>query len=138
MLGGVKELSRIKKHHLRFETDEGILEDDYIFGAICNSTSLGGTLKLDPNAVDMQDGKFELLLVRAPKNAGELAGFLKAIRRKQYNCAMTTFLNTANVTVTAPADMCWTIDGEREEGHSEIKVMNLQRAIQVITGGSEK
>lgn len=138
VLGGVKELSRIKKHHLRFETDEGILEDDYIFGAICNSTSIGGILKLNKDTVDMRDGMFELFLVRAPKNPGELAAFLQAVRRKTYKCAMTTFLKTANVTIGAPGDMCWTLDGEQEAGYSEIKVINLQRAIQVITGGTKQ
>ena len=114
------------------------MEDDFIFGAICNSTSLGGVLKLDPGVVDMRDGKFELFLVRAPKDFGELAAFLQALQHKTYHCAMMTFCNTANIRVTAPEDMCWTIDGEREEGHREIAVINLQRAIRVMTGGPKE
>ena len=138
LLEGIGELSQIKKYHLRFETDEETIEDDFIFGAICNSTSIGGVMKLDPSVVDMQDGKFEVFLVRAPKNLGELAGFLQAVQSKKYNCAMMTFLNTANVHITAPGDMCWTIDGEREEGHEEIKVINLQKAIRVMTQGAKR
>lgn len=137
LLEGIQELSQIKKYHLRFETDEETVEDDFIFGAICNSTSLGGILKLDANVVDMRDGKFELLLVRAPKDLMELTGFFQALQTKKYNCAMMTFLNTANVHITAPGDMCWTIDGEREEGRDEIKVINLQRAIRVMTRGTK-
>ena len=138
LLEGIQEISQIKKYHLRFETDESTVEDDFIFGAICNSTSLGGILKLDPSVVDMQDGKFELFLVRAPKDLGELAGFLQALQTKKYNCAMMTFCNTSKVCVTAPEDMCWTIDGEKEEGHKQIEVVNLQRAIRVMTGGQKK
>ncbi len=138
LLEGIGELSQIRKYHLRFETDEETIEDDFIFGAICNSTSLGGVMKLDPSVVDMQDGKFELFLVRAPKSLGELAGFLQAVQNKKYNCAMMTFLNTANIHITAPSDMCWTIDGEKEEGHEEIKVINLQRAIRVMTQEEKK
>lgn len=137
LLAGIQELSQIKKYHLRFETDEETVEDDFIFGAICNSTSLGGVLKLDASVVDMRDGKFELLLVRAPKDLGELAGFLQALQTKKYNCAMMTFINAAKVKVTAPEDMLWTIDGEREEGHSEIEVNNLQRAIRIMCRGSK-
>jgi YegS/Rv2252/BmrU family lipid kinase len=132
LLEGIQELSQIKTHRLRFETDEGIIEDDFLFGAICNSTSLGGILKLDSSVVDMQDGKFELLLVRAPRDLVELAACLQAVQTKKYNCAMMTFINTAKVKVTAPADMCWTIDGEREEGRSEIEVINHQRAIRIM------
>lgn len=131
LLEGIQELSQIKTHHLRFETDEGILEDDFLFGAICNSTSLGGILRLDPSVVDMQDGKFELLLVRAPRDLSELAACLQAVQTKKYNCKMMTFLNTHTVRVTAPADMPWTIDGEKEEGRREILVENLQQSIKV-------
>ena len=137
LLEGIQELSQIKKYHLRLETDNEVIEDDFIFGAICNSTSLGGTLKLDPSVVDMRDGKFELLLVRAPKDLMELAAFLQALQTKKYNCAMMTFINTEKVYVTAPSDMCWTIDGEREEGHSEIEVINLRRAIRIMIRGSK-
>ena len=135
LLEGIQELSQIKTHHLRFETDEGTVEDDFLFGAICNSTSLGGILKLDPSVVDMRDGKFELLLVRAPRDLVELAACLQAVQTKKYNCKMMTFLNTRTVKVTAPEDMPWTIDGEKEEGHKEIWVENLQHAIKIAYKG---
>lgn len=137
LLEGIQEFSQIKKYHLRFETDDQVVEDDFIFGAICNSTSLGGILKLDPGVVDMRDGKFELFLVRVPKDLGELAAFFQALQTKKYDCAMMTFCNTSKISVTAPEDMCWTIDGEREEGHRQIEVVNLQRAIRVMTRGKK-
>ena len=135
LLEGIQELSQIKTHHLRFETDEETVEDDFLFGAICNSTSLGGILKLDPAVVDMRDGKFELLLVRAPRDVTELAACLQAVQTKKYNCKMMTFLNTRTVRITAPEDMPWTIDGEKEAGHKEILVENLQQAIRVAYQG---
>ncbi len=138
LLEGVQEFSQIKKYHLRFETEEETVEDDFIFGAICNSTSLGGIMKLDTNQVDMQDGKFEVFLVRAPKNLAELTAFFQALQMKKYNCAMMTFLKASKVRVTAPTDMCWTIDGEKEEGRREIKVCNLHRAIRVMTREAKK
>ena len=131
LLEGIQELSQIKTHRLRFETDDGIIEDDFLFGAICNSTSLGGILKLDPSVVDMRDGKFELLLVRAPRDLVELAACLQAVQTKKYNCKMMTFLNTAFVRVTSPEEMPWTIDGEKEDGRKEIFVENLQHAIKI-------
>lgn len=69
VLGGIQELSQIKARHLRFELPDGrVLEDDYLFGAISNSTSVGGILTIPPDRVDMTDGKLELLLIRAPKD----------------------------------------------------------------------
>lgn len=137
LLEGISELSQIKTYHLRFETEETVVEDDFLFGAICNSTSLGGLLKLDPGVVDMQDGKFELLLIRAPKDIMELTACLQALQTKKYNCKMMTFLNTGDLRVFAPEDMPWTLDGEKEDGHSIIEVRNLRQAISIMCGGDK-
>ena len=133
LLSGIQELSQIKARPLRFELPDGrVLEDEYIFGAISNSTSVAGILTLAPDRVDMSDGKLELMLVRAPRDAIELADCLVALQRQTYNCAMMTFLSTESLKITAPEDMDWTIDGERELGKAEICVECLQHALQVI------
>ena len=56
LLSSVQELSQIRKEHLLIETGDQVIEDDFIFGAISNSTSVGGILTLDPKQVDMRDG----------------------------------------------------------------------------------
>lgn len=133
ILGGIQELSQLKPAHLRFELPDGrVFEDDYLFGAISNSTSVAGILTIAPDKVDMKDGKFELLLIRAPRDLVELADCIVAIQRQTYNCAMMTFLSTEKVTVTAPASVDWTLDGEREPGHEQVEVVNLPRAMRVI------
>ena len=91
LLEGIQELSQIKAKRLRFELPDGrVLEDDYIFGAISNSTSVAGILTLAPDKVDMTDGKLELMLVRSPKNPIELTDCLVALQQQTYNCAMMT------------------------------------------------
>ncbi len=133
ILSGIQELSQIRAKKLRLELPDGrVLEDEYIFGAISNSTSVAGILTLAPDRVDMTDGKLELMLVRAPKDAMELTDCLVALQRQTYNCAMMTFLSTESVQVTAPTDMDWTIDGEREPGREEIRVDCLRHALQVV------
>ena len=114
------------------ELDGEVVEDDFIFGAISNSTSVGGILTLDPKQVDMRDGKFELLLVRAPKDLIELSDCIVALQKQTYNCAMITFRSAKSVKVFADPDMNWTLDGEREDGHREITVENLHHAIQLM------
>lgn len=132
LLGGIQELSQLKPVHVRFELDGNAIEDDFLFGAVSNSTSMGGILTLDPKQVDMTDGKFELLLVRAPKDLIELNECIWALQKQQYNCAMMTFRRASTITVEADPDMPWTLDGEKEEGHSLVEVKNLQRAIEII------
>lgn len=136
VLSGIQKLSQLRSYPLRFELPDGrCIEDKFIFGAISNSTSVGGILSLSRDLVDMSDGKFELLLIRTPKDLFELGECVKALQQKTYNCAMLTLINTTNVKITAPEQMPWTLDGEQEEGHSQIEVACLEHAIQVYGRG---
>ena len=133
VLESINELSQIRKEHIRIEVDGQVIEDDFIFGAISNSTSVGGILTLDPRQVDMGDGMFELLLVRAPKSLLELSEGLQAIQSQRYNdCKMITFLSARQLTIYADPRMPWTLDGEREDGHEVVEVENLHHAIRLI------
>ena len=136
ILSGIHELSQLKPIPIRLTLPDGtVIEDKYLFGAISNSTSVAGILTIDPDKVDMQDGKFELLLIRAPRELSELSECIRALQNKTYNCAMVTFLSTDRVSVSAPADMDWTLDGEREAGHETVEVTNLHHAVRVIRRG---
>ena len=133
LLEGIQELSQLKKTHVRLELDEGrVIEDDFLFGAISNSTSVGGILTLDPKQVDMSDGKFELLLVRAPQDIGEVSECLRALQTQKYNCRMVTFLSASHVRISASADMIWTLDGERGGGYEVVEAQMLHQALQLI------
>ena len=129
LLESIPELSKIKKEHLKVETELFTLEDDYLFGAICNSTSVGGILTLNPNLVDMGDGMFEILLIRAPRSIQELHECALAIHNQTYDCGMLTFRSASRIKLTANPDMPWTLDGERAVGAETIEVENLHQSI---------
>ena len=133
VLGGISELSQIRKEHVRMEIDGEIVEDDFLFGAISNSTSVGGVLTLDPKIVDMSEGLLEILLVRAPRNLTEITECLQAFQAQDYNnCAMVTFRSAQKVRILANSSMLWTLDGEREDGHWEVMAENLHHAIHLV------
>ena len=133
VLEGINELSQIRNIHVRMELDNEVLEDDYLFGAISNSTSVGGVLTLKSSQVDMSDGLFEVLLVRAPKTLTELPECILALQTQNYdNCGMITFRSASRIKVLAPTDVPWTLDGEKEEGHEEVLVENLHHAIRLM------
>ena len=133
ILEGIQELSQIRKQWVRIETDRGeIIEDNFLFGAISNSTSVGGILSLDPKQVDMGDGLFELLLVREPKNLQELHECIVALQTQKYNCSMVRFCPASHLVITAKEDMPWTLDGEKEEGRETVVVENLHHAVSLV------
>ncbi len=132
LLEGISELSQIRKTHVRMELDNEVVEDDFIFGAISNSTSLGGILTLDPKQVDMRDGKFELLLVRAPRDLMEISECIRALQTQKYNCSMITFRSTTHVRVLGGENIVWTLDGERQEGAPVVDIQNRHHAIRLL------
>ena len=134
LLAGVKEVGSIRSTHLRFTTAEGaVYEDDYIFGAVSNSTSVAGVLTLASELVNMNDGVFELLLVRKPENLLELNDCVLALTTQDYHTPMLTFTSARSVEIEAPEDMDWTLDGEREPGSAHCRAENLHDAIRIVT-----
>lgn len=132
VLSSIQELSQIRAIPIRMELDGEVVEDDFLFGAICNSTSLGGVLTLDPRQVDMSDGLFEVLLVRAPKDLAEIAECIQAVQKQVYNCKMITFRSAQKITVQTDPAVTWTLDGEMEPGHDRIEVENIHHAIRLV------
>ena len=133
LLEGITELSQIRKEHIRMELDDEVIEDDFLFGAVSNSTSVGGVLTLDPRQVDLGDGLLEILLIRAPRNLTELSECILALQLQNYsNCSTITFRSARKVRIFANPDMPWTLDGERENGHEEVLAENLHHAIRLI------
>lgn len=132
VLGGISELSQIHNEHIRMEIDGEVVEDDYIFGAICNSISIGGILTLDPSHVDMGDGLFEVMLVRMPRSLIELTECIRAVQSQKYDCEMITFRTARHIRVEADPEMPWSLDGEKEDGHELVEIENLHHAIRLI------
>lgn len=133
ILGGVKELTAIRRCHVAVTLDEGLREEgDYIFGAVSNSTSVGGILTLDKSIVDMNDGLFELLLVKYPRNPAELAEIIVALTSQKYDSPCLIFRPARKLLVEADPGMDWTLDGEFAKGSSEITIENLHSAVNVM------
>lgn len=135
LLEGIKDISQIRSIHVKMELDEEVIEDDFLFGSISNSTSVGGILTLDPNQVDMRDGKFEIMLVRAPKKLGEVSECLQALQSKKYDCKMITFRSSSHIRVTSDPEMAWTLDGERADGAEVLEIHNRHLAITLMQKG---
>ena len=133
LLGGIKELSSLHRYHVAMTLDNGRREEgDYIFGAVSNSTSVGGILTLDPRIVDMNDGLFELLLVRYPENMAKLAEVILALTSQKYDSPSLVFRPARQLVVEADPGMDWTLDGEFAKGSADIRIENLHSAVNIM------
>ena len=133
LLNGLQEFSQLHNSlHVNLEIDGEVIEDDFIFGAVCNSTSMGGVLKLDPKRVDMSDGLFEVMLIRAPKDLTELAECIQALQKQTYDCTMLTFRTASKIRLTSEKTIPWSLDGEMEPGAPTVEINNLHRAFRLV------
>lgn len=132
LLEGIQELGQIKPVHVKMQLDGEELEDDFLFGAVCNSTSVAGILTLNPQHVDMSDGLFEILLIRPPKDLVELSRCIQALTKQTYDSPMITFRSARQVQIQSEGELPWSLDGEREDGSRQVQIRNLHKAIQLI------
>ena len=132
ILEGIRSLADIRPIHMRITADGRQYENDYIFGAICNSTSLGGVLKLEDSAVHMNDGLFEALFIPFPPDLIVLNRILNALRTHHYEDESLHFLRASSFVFEGAPEVTWTLDGEAAEGTSKIEIRNVRDAIRLI------
>lgn len=129
---GIKSLGNIKPVHLKFTADGKETEGDFLFGAVSNSMSVGGIVKFNESAVKLNDGKFEILLIRNPDNILKLQPIIDGILKQDFNREGIEFFTADSVTVTGGEELSWTLDGEFAKGENEITISNLHNAIELI------
>ena len=130
--GGL-DLKNLKPEFVSFEVNGEIHEGNYIFGAVSNSTSLGGILSISTDIVDMNDGRFEVMLIKTPEIAQLLSKIVQAVLSKQYaECEMIEFFSCERLAVLKNPSGGWSLDGEFEEGADGIFIENKNSAIKLI------
>lgn len=129
VLEGLRCLGNIKPIRIKAEHDNGMCEGDYLFGAVSNSLSVGGVVKLKENIVNLSDGKFEVVLIKNPKNALEFQSLISSIISQNYNDPMIDFFHTSSLKITSDIDIDWTLDGEKALGGQCVEIRNLHRVM---------
>ena len=130
ILGGVKEIGNIKSYHVRIKLDDREIEGDYIFGAVANSTSIAGIVKLKEDLVDFNDGFFEVGLIKTPKTLVELNNIVHALTTQTYGQGVEIY-KAANITFYSEG-FDWTLDGKKANGSKEVKIECMKSAIDFI------
>lgn len=134
MLEGVRSLGQIRPVHARVESDQGTLEDDFIFGAVTNSTTVAGLVKLDGDAVDLSDGQFEVLLVKTPRDLIELGNIVSAALSADFSGHRLSFFKSRGLTVRFDQPVAWTRDGEDGGEHREVAIRTCHPGVEIVIG----
>ena len=130
IIEAVSSLPSIRSYHALVETDRGSVEGKFIYGAVSNSVSVGGVMKMDRNLVDLSDGKFEILLVREPNGPLELNSIVSGILNRNYeNSPCVRILQGESVRFTFDEPVPWTRDGEDGGRHQILELYCHQGAV---------
>ena len=111
---------------------ETVFSGNYMFGAVCNSTSIGGLFRLDPATVDVRDGLFEVFAV---ENAGNIFTLLKRVsdfKGMKYPSDTIHCAKAQRIEIQSEEEMAWSLDGEYAAGGKEVVIENLREYISFI------
>jgi len=125
-------VANIKPYKVKFTFDDTVLEGDFIFAAISNTTSIGGVLKLKDTLVALNDGKFELLVVRKPKNILQLRRIVSEVMSQKFSGDLVSLFHSSKIKVECENPFDWTLDGECHHGSHSEEIENISNAINLI------
>ena len=132
VLGGIADVTAIKARRTIIEYDDGVIEGDFIFGGVTNSTSVAGFVKLDPDRVNLADGMFEVILVKQPVTLADFMDIMTGIATTSYDGDNIQMLHSSKVKFTFEEEVPWTVDGEFGGNHREAEISNCREAVRII------
>ena len=107
----MKYLNKIRGYEITIEAEDNKVTDEFIFGSISNSKSIGGFEWYKRSGVSINDGDFEMLFIRKPKN---LFGYVKTIFallfKKHHKKQYFEYFKTDKIKITSKIGIPWTVD----------------------------
>ena len=133
VLQGIKELPTIgKSYHTKVTHDNGTIEGDYALVAVTNSTSAGGVLRLSKDEVKLDDGLFEVLLIKGVKTPADAAVTIQKLLKKEYDGDSVTLIHTTEAIVECDDAPSWCTDGEYAGDICRVEAKCLKGAVRLL------
>lgn len=138
MIDAVKEAAQnfdlSKSYRVTIKCSGETITDDFLFGMVANSLSVGGIKELAGNDVSMNDNLFEGIFIRKPNSRVELNRTLNALIRKDFSAPCFCYFRSSNFTVLSDGNVPWTIDGEYGGKADNISICPLHNALEIMLG----
>lgn len=134
IIEGAKRLVDIPSYILEVEVNGEVIRDEFIYGMITNSTSVGGIKNMTGQDVMLDDGLFEVNLIKFPQNPLQLNEILtnlmmpKAIDTQYIYSFKTDHMILRCENQAIP----WTLDGEFGGNHRDVEITNHKQAVQFM------
>lgn len=131
ILEGMKRLPSIRSYPMRVSYEDKIIVDDFIFGMVTNSVSVGGFKNITGKNVKLDDGVFEVTLIKKPKNPVELNNIMLSLLNRDIDTKSMYCFRTAELELESAEPVAWTLDGENGGTHRSVRIKNIRQAIEI-------
>ena len=132
VLEGMTRLFDIPSHHMKVTYEDEEIEDEFIFGMVTNSKSVGGFKSIVGKNVVFDDGEFEVTLIKTPSNPIALQELISALLIGQVNTKHMYSFKAGHVKFESAEEIAWTLDGEYGGQHDEVEVTNCRQALEIM------
>lgn len=137
VLEGMRKLSKVKSYALKVTSGDKVIKGDFIFGMITNSLSVGGFKKITGDNVKLDDGVFEVTLIKRPGNPVELNTIMAALLNRNIDTDLMECFTASELQIESAEDIAWTLDGEFGGRHSRVEIQNYKQALEIRVPGEE-
>ena len=132
LMEGSKRIFDVKTYKMQVRANDKVYEGEYLYGMITNSHSVGGFKNLIGPGVEMNDGLFEVTLIKKPNNLLELNEIIAALLNANDNTDMIDAFKTDCLELHAEESISWTLDGEFGGKHTDVKIKNKKQALDIL------
>lgn len=130
----LKSLSKIKAYNMKVTCNDITITGNYIYGMVANSKSVGGMKGITGKNILLDDGLFEVILVREAKNPLELQQIVAGLFSKNQDSPMVDRFKASKVIFESDKSISWTLDGEYADDHQLVEIDVCPKAINIIKG----
>lgn len=134
LLEGAKSLINLKPVSMKICFDGGLIEGEFIYGMVSNTNYLGGVKAEKAFKAQLNDGLFEVILVKNPKNVIETQDILSRLVRQDLSSDAFVVFKTDKIEFTSADNVQWTLDGEFGGSVKEASIINEKQAITLALG----
>lgn len=132
LLEASKRIFKVPNYHMKVTADSFSIENEFVYGMVTNSRSVGGMRNLPGENVDMSDGLFEVRLVYPPKNPIELSEIITTLLNPKLHSSLVETFKTKHLHIECREVVPWTLDGEFGGEHNIIDIENKERVLHII------
>ncbi len=138
ILEGMKKLPNLKSYDIEVITDDNKYSGKFIFGMASNTNYVAGIKTRTGLRADLNDGLFEVFLIKSPKNIMEFQLAISDLISQNFSSERFLIFRTKKARFKFSEEVPWTLDGEFGGNIEDVEISLEEKGIKFLSGFTEK